>query len=284
MNLSMSDELELFSKELQRYMSPNALEQLAKNVGFVKRKSKYRAQDLVALCIWLNQNIAHTSLVQLCSRLEANTGISMSPEGLNQRFNSQAVQFLQQLLAHLLHQQFCSSSKIPTLYTNYFRSIRVLDSTHFQIPDKFVSTYKGSGGSGQNAGVKIQLEYDLLSGEFSDIKIEPGKRSDQAYGATRTGMIQKNELYIRDLGYFRLQDFKSIQDKQGYYLSRLKLPTKIYRKEFEKVVFKTKPAQFKPVYIQIHLEDIMNQLQPGQVYELHDIYVLFVITHASLAL
>ncbi|KHA44333.1 transposase, partial [Bacillus anthracis] len=54
-------------------------------------------------------------------------------------------------------------------------------------------------------------------------------------------MIQKSELYIRDLGYFRLQDCKSIQDKQGYYLSSLKLPTKIYRKEFETVVFKTKP-------------------------------------------
>ena len=47
----------------------------------------------MALCIWLSQNIAHTSLTQLCSRLEANTGISMSPEGLNQRFNLQAVQF-----------------------------------------------------------------------------------------------------------------------------------------------------------------------------------------------
>jgi len=77
MNLSISEELELISKELQRYMSPDALEQLAKKVGFVQRKSKYRAQDLVALCIWLSQNIAHTSLTQLCSRLEANTGIPM---------------------------------------------------------------------------------------------------------------------------------------------------------------------------------------------------------------
>ncbi len=105
----------------------------------------------------------------------------------------------------------------------------------------------------------------MLSGEFSDVKIEPGKRSDQAYGATRIDMTQKNELYIRDLGYFRLQDFKSIQDKEGYYLSRLKLPTKIYRKEFETVVFKTKPAQLRPVYTQIHLEDTMNRLQPGIV-------------------
>ncbi len=65
----------------------------------------------------------------------------MSPEGLNQRFNSQAVQFLQQILAYVLHQQLCSTNKITTMYTNYFRRIRVLDSTHFQIPDKFASTY-----------------------------------------------------------------------------------------------------------------------------------------------
>ncbi|MFK4469365.1 hypothetical protein ABH960_005001 [Bacillus sp. RC252] len=67
MNLSILDELELFSKELQRYMSPYALEQLAKEIGFVQRKSKYRAQDFVALCVWLSQNIANTSLTQLCS-------------------------------------------------------------------------------------------------------------------------------------------------------------------------------------------------------------------------
>ncbi len=98
----------------------------------------------------------------------------MSPEGLNQRFNSQAVQLLQQILASLLHQQFCLSSKIPTSYTNYFRRIRVLDSTHFQVPDKFASTYQGSGGSGQSAGVKIQLEYDLLSGQFLHVHVGSG--------------------------------------------------------------------------------------------------------------
>ncbi len=123
MNLSTFDKLELFSKELQRYMSPGALEQLAREIGFVQRKSKYRAQDLVALCVWLSENIANASLTQLCSRLEANTGISMSPEGLNQRFNSQAVQLLQQILASLLHHQFCSSSQIQASYINYFHWI-----------------------------------------------------------------------------------------------------------------------------------------------------------------
>lgn len=95
-------------------------------------------------------------------------------------------------------------SKIPYSLSAYFERIRILDSTTFQVPDRFEATYPDAGGCSHKAGVKIQLEYDLLSGEFSDVEIEPGKRSDQAYSATRTGMAQKNELYIRDLGYFRL--------------------------------------------------------------------------------
>ncbi len=66
MNLSTFDKFELFSKELQRYMSPGALEQLVREIGFVQRKSKYRAQDLVALCVWLGENIANAPLTQLC--------------------------------------------------------------------------------------------------------------------------------------------------------------------------------------------------------------------------
>ncbi|WP_142328954.1 IS4 family transposase, partial [Bacillus cereus] len=257
MNMNQKQELSLFAEELYRYMSPATLNQLAIEAGGMKRKRKCHGHHFLSLCVWLNQQVATTSLTQLCSQLETSTGVLLSPEGLNRRFNSASVAFFRTVFTTLLQAKIGGVSKISHSLSSYFERIRILDSTTFQVPDRFASTYPGAGGCSHKAGVKI----------------EPGKRSDQAYGATRTDMIQKNELYIRDLGYFRLQDFKSIQDKQGYYLSRLKLPTKIYRKEFETVVFKTKPSQLKPVYIQIHLEDIMKQLQPGQVYELHDVYV-----------
>ncbi|MGW5951703.1 IS4 family transposase [Bacillus mycoides] len=273
MNLSTFDKLELFSKELQRYMSPGALEQLAREIGFVQRKSKYRAQDLVALCVWLGENIANTSLTQLCSRLEANTGISMSPEGLNQRFNSRAVQFLQQLLAHLLHQQFCASSKIPTLYTKYFRRIRILDSTHFQIPDKFTSTYQGSGGSGQSAGVKIQLEYDLLSGQFLHVHVGSGKHNDKTYTSTCLTSLQPNDVCIRDLGYFDLKDLHTISECNAYFISRLKLNTRIYQKNKEPEYFQNGTIKKQSEYIQLDMEQFIDQLQSGETYEIPEIYI-----------
>lgn len=80
MRFAVSDELNLFSQELQIYFSPSSLQQLAKEVGFVQRISKYQAQELIALCVWLSQQVASTPLTQLCSCLEASTGVLISPE------------------------------------------------------------------------------------------------------------------------------------------------------------------------------------------------------------
>lgn len=273
MNLSTFDELKLFSKELQRYMSPGVLEQLAREIGFVQRKSKYRAQDLVALCVWLSENIASASLAQLCSQLEANTGISMSPEGLNQRFNSQAVQLLQQVLATLLHHQFCSSSQIPASYINYFHRIRILDSTHFQVPGKFASTYQDSGGSVQNAGVKIQLEYDLLSGQFLHVHVGSGKHNDKTYGSTCLTSLQSNDVCIRDLGYFDLKDLYAIDKCGAYFISRLKLNTRIYQKNKEPEYFHNGTIKKHSEYIQLNMEQFIDQLQPGETYAIPEIYI-----------
>ncbi|MHA2895956.1 hypothetical protein [Bacillus cereus] len=44
-------EFRLLAKELQRVFSSNFLTHLAKETQFVQRTSKFKAQDLAALCI-----------------------------------------------------------------------------------------------------------------------------------------------------------------------------------------------------------------------------------------
>lgn len=58
MNISLSEELQLFAQELYYHLSPKLLQRLAKDVGFVRRTSKYSGQDLVSLCVWLSQEVA----------------------------------------------------------------------------------------------------------------------------------------------------------------------------------------------------------------------------------
>ena len=146
-SVSVFDELQLFAQEIQNFLSPDTLRDLARDVGFVKGNSKYQAKDLVAL--------AMTSLTQLSSCLEASTEVLISPEGLNQRFNKAAVQLLQHLLAELLSKKLAASMPISSPYTSVFKRIRILDSTAFQLPDVFSSVYPGAGGCSHTARIKI---------------------------------------------------------------------------------------------------------------------------------
>ena len=62
MSISVSNELQLFAQEIQSFLSPNILRDLARDVGSMQRTSKYQAKDLVALCVWMSQNISAISI------------------------------------------------------------------------------------------------------------------------------------------------------------------------------------------------------------------------------
>ena len=102
MNMHQKQELSLFAEELYRYMSPATLNQLAIEAGGMKRKRKCHGHHFLSLYVWLNQQIATTSLTQLCSQLETSTGILLSPEGLNRRFNLASVAFFRNVFTTLL--------------------------------------------------------------------------------------------------------------------------------------------------------------------------------------
>ncbi|MEH7456435.1 IS4 family transposase [Bacillus sp. JJ1127] len=273
MDLSLSEELHLFSQELQRFLSPVVLQDIARQVGFVKRSSKYQANELIALCVWLSQEIASTSLTQLCSRLEASTGVLMSPEGLNQRFNPAAVTFLREVFTSLLTQKLCSNQSLSAHMISIFNRIRILDATVFQLPDTFATDYQGSGGSSNTAGVKIQLEYDLLSGQFLNVQLGPGKNNDKTYGTICLETVEKGDLCLRDLDYFDLSDLQAIHDKKAYYISRLKLNTRIYIKNPEPKYFNNGTLKKQTEYIQLDMTQMMSGLSPGETMEIPEAYI-----------
>lgn len=273
MNDVISEELTLFAQELQRFLSPAILQKMAKETGFVRRNSKYQANELIALCVWLSQEVASTSLTQLCSRLEASTGVLMSPEGLNQRFNIEAVAFLREVFTLLLTQKLCATQSLPSHMFSNFERIRILDATVFQLPDAFATDYQGSGGSSNTAGVKIQLEYDLLSGQFLNVQLGPGKNNDKTYGTICLKTVKARDLCLRDLGYFDLRDLQAIQDKGAYYISRLKLNTRIYIQNPEPEYFKNGTLKKQTEYIQLDMAHMMSELAYGETVEIPEAYI-----------
>lgn len=273
MNFGITEDLHLFSQELTKHLSPSSLTKLAKEKGFVTRSSKFRAQDLLALCIWLSQRVGTTSLNQLCSTLDASIGVSISSEGLNQRFNAAAVDFLQHVLSLLLRQKLVGTDGIQSEYARTFSRIRILDSTTFQLPDVFSSYYLGSGGCSHTSGVKIQLEYDLHSGRFLNLYTGHGKENDKTYGTECLHSIEPKDLFIRDLGYFDLEDLFKIHEQKAFYVSRLKLNTRVYLKNETPETFRNGTVKKQSEYSQISMESIMEELQPGETKEIPNVYI-----------
>ncbi|EOQ57026.1 transposase for insertion sequence element IS231F, partial [Bacillus cereus TIAC219] len=149
---------------------------------FIKRKRKFSGSDLATICIWISQRVASDPLVRLCSRLHAATGTLLSPEGLNKRFNAKSVLFLKHIFSLLLQQKICEQTHISNQLFEHFKRIRIMDATMFQVPNTLGHIYPGSGGCAQTAGIKIQLEYDLHSGQFLNFQVGPGKNNDKTFG------------------------------------------------------------------------------------------------------
>ena len=126
-----------------------------------------------------------------------------------------------------------------------------------ELPCLFAEKYVGC----HKSGVKIQLEYDLLKGEFLHLVVQNGKDSDMAFGPTLINTIQKKDLIMRDLGYFSFKELAQIDKKEAYYITRLKSQIVIYVKD--------ELGHFS----RLDLQKVMEEMDIGEVREIENIYV-----------
>ena len=73
------------------------------------------------------------------------------------------------------------------------------DSTCFQIDESLAEYYPGSGGSGSDASVRIQFEYDILSGKINDLSLNSFNDQDAKDSVATIELTEHGDLIIRDL-------------------------------------------------------------------------------------
>lgn len=108
--------------------------------------------------------------------------------------------------------------------------------------------YKGSGGHNINAAIKILLQYDILSGQFLTCGVDNAATSETSYLPRLQQCIKPKDLVLKNLGYSKMDDLNFIDNKQAYYISKIKKYTIIYVNEGKR-------------YFQVDiLEKIKNQI------------------------
>jgi len=239
----------------------------------VKRKGKIEAWEFVCLCCFMDVEVANNTLVTLCTKLSAKIGVVISNQALDQRLNERCVEFLKRIFENLLHQTITNNTQILSEWDEYFKRIRILDSTAFQLPENYKDIYPGSGGCAQTSGVKIQLEYELKSGNLLNVQVGAGSGSDNTFGSKIRDTIKSGDLILRDLGYFNFEDFWDIEDRKVFYISRLKPNIAVYIENKDIEYYKNGTPKKSSLFKRIYIYDIMKQMAYGDRYEIKDVYV-----------
>lgn len=253
--------------------STSILNLLAVKTKFKKRTGKLTPNMFLALCVLSGKDLCQSSLVKLSTRLQIKEGIEISPQALDQRFNKHAVAFLRETFEELIQEHNQLIDDQPLLKNMLFSKIKAVDSTIIQLPENLTTAYKGSGGDSSKASIKIQLEYEVLSGKFLVCQINSGVTSDTAYLPFNEERLETGELHLKDLGYFKISHLQKIDQAQAFYISKIKRTAAVYQKnpnpEFKRDGTIYKSTEYKKVDIQ----SIAEPLAEGQSVEDLDTYM-----------
>jgi hypothetical protein len=166
----MGNGIKQLSKQLLKYFSKEEIEKIARKVGFVQREGKLKAWQFLYLCAFSQLDVSKDTLVTMSANLSSKIKTTVSIQAIDQRLNDKAIEFLKEIFTRLLNSVTLTNSTIPTIWDAHFNRIRIVDSTAFQVPEIYKSVSPCSGGNSQPSGLKIQLEYELKSGNFMHIE------------------------------------------------------------------------------------------------------------------
>ena len=182
-----------------------------------------------------SDSLARESLNDLSVKLELDYGVNITKQGLDERFNDHAVTFLKSAIGELLKKQLAEAGSL--IECKEFNRILIKDSICFQVDESFRDMYPGSGGSGSCANVRIQFEYDLLSGVVVDLSLNAFNDQDAKNSLMTLDVINEGDLVVRDLAYMHLAALRGMVEQLAHFLARLQANRNVYQVRENGAVF-----------------------------------------------
>jgi hypothetical protein len=201
------------------------------------------------------------SLNDHCVALQHRYGIKIQKQSLDSRFDQSGVDFIKELLKLQLSSQLSASIKDDRLNSvlQKFSSVRIKDSTRFQIDESLREFYPGPNGGASGAGVHVQFEFDLLNSRVVDLDVTNALKQDNTDAIEKKGHINQGDLIIRDLGYSSTEIFECIINRGAFFLNRLTPAINVYQYgsdekiDFPSIQRKMKRNGISQMEIQVHI-------------------------------
>jgi len=170
------------------------------------------------------------SLTVLAVLLGLLSGKTVSKQGVDDRLDSSAIALFKEVLGAALGLCLRQAKALPQSFSWPFRRILVQDSSTLKLNEKLASVYPGGANQhGRTPGVlRLQAVFDLLSHRWVSFALSPYVRNDQKASPDLLPYVQKNDLVLRDLGYFAIAVLRQIVQRDAWFLSRFYFRTAVF--------------------------------------------------------
>ena len=205
----------------------DAPQQLARSSHFIQRQSKtsgVTGESFLQMLVlgWLsNPHAPLDALVQFGT----DVGVQLTPQGLEQRFTSQAVIFLRQVFEVAIAQVVVADPvAIPLL--GRFAAVVLEDSSSVRLPDELRSVFQGCGGSNggkhTSSALKVFVRLDMLRGRLECSQLLDGRHADSKTPFREVANAPRT-LHVRDRGFADLTRWKQEAEQEEYTVSYYKV-------------------------------------------------------------
>lgn len=211
-----------FVKKISAAFSAEELDVVARETGFKMRRSKLTPLMFADAVLFKDAHGAMISLEDHCISLKHRWNLDIKKQSLSERFNESATLFIKSLLDRQLSDQITSDIQDANIRQEltHFTSVKIKDSTRFQLPADLKEYYPGSSGAASGAGVHIQYEFDMLGGRPNVLSITDALCQDTVDAQETIKDIEPGSLLIRDLGYYSALVLEEAQKRGAYYITR----------------------------------------------------------------
>lgn len=211
---------------------PSEIASLARDTKFIQRcTSRLRGLEFVELMTTTSMDPEAVPLEGLCAALRKNhPNADLTPQSLMERINRpEAASFLKAIFELALKKALkCTLEHVPADLLKSFNRVLIEDCSECALHEALQKDFKGSSGGASKASVRLDLIYEIAQLNIINVELTDRRCPDSKLAKANLHMVEKGDLWIRDLGFFDGSVLKQLGEKGAYFLSRLPSSVHVY--------------------------------------------------------
>lgn len=198
---------------------------LAKDTGFCLRERKLTGPVFAKTLVFCLLEKHAPSLEDFADFASEHLGIHVTYKAFDERFNQPAANFLAALLGEALAHCFTARTALLPLLRQ-FNGVYLRDASIVSLPACLADIFpaRGTGDGQPTAALKIVLEMEVGTGQFTELEILPALDNEKT-SAVAAKPLPKGALLLEDMGFLCGQRLQEYMEQGVYFLTRVPHPT-----------------------------------------------------------